>query len=78
MCYGTVVGGRSASYTVDLQVHGEVVHLVRVGSSVLSADDGLLSGALNFTGRKLSEHDLDSYVDDAYQYGRSWLASQVH
>ena len=41
----------------------------------LSSNPDWLRYAMNYTGSHLGEHDLDNYMEQAYQHGRSWLAS---
>src|SRR5687768_4331984 len=45
------------------QLHGETVHLVKLGGNVLSSNPDWLRYAMNYTGGTLAEHDLDNYME---------------
>ncbi|KAK0421329.1 hypothetical protein QR680_015180 [Steinernema hermaphroditum] len=64
-------------FFVGFQLHGETVHLVKLGSNVLSQQPDWLGFAVNYTEGQLKEHDIDDYVEQAYQQGRAWLASNA-
>lgn len=61
------------------QLQQETVHLVKLGSDVVSTNPQWLKYARNYTEEQLSEHDIDidNYVEKAYQQGRAWLASNI-
>ncbi|KAL7075094.1 hypothetical protein ACQ4LE_005906 [Meloidogyne hapla] len=62
-----------------VQLHSEGLHLVRLGGNVLSSNpDWLRYTFMNYTTRDGKEQlDLDIYMEQAYQHGRSWLASNI-
>uniref|UniRef100_A0A914X557 Transmembrane protein n=1 Tax=Plectus sambesii TaxID=2011161 RepID=A0A914X557_9BILA len=62
---------------VVMQLHGETVHLIKLGSSVISSHPEWLASAVNYTEGQLAEHDIDNYVEQAYTQGRAWLATKV-
>lgn len=49
------------------QLHSETVHMVRLGSNVISSNPDWLCYALNYTEGHIGEHDLDNYMEQAYQ-----------
>jgi predicted PurR-regulated permease PerM len=61
------------------QLQQETVHLVKLGSDVVSTNPQWLKNARNYTEEQLNEHnvDIDNYVEKAYQQGREWLASNI-
>lgn len=59
------------------QLHSETVHMVRLGSNVISSNPDWLCYALNYTEGHIGEHDLDNYMEQAYQQGRTWLALNI-
>ncbi|KAL3097827.1 hypothetical protein niasHS_000562 [Heterodera schachtii] len=59
------------------QLHSETLHLAKLGSNVLSSNPDWLRDALNYTGGHLTEKDIDAYMEQAYQQGRTWLASNI-
>ncbi|CAI2347553.1 unnamed protein product [Caenorhabditis sp. 36 PRJEB53466] len=64
---------------VGFQLHGETVHLVRLTSNVVSSRPDWVAAAMNYTEDQLEENniDIDDYVQQAYEQGRAWLASNV-
>ncbi|PAV73925.1 hypothetical protein WR25_07724 [Diploscapter pachys] len=64
---------------IGVQLHGETVHLVRLGAGVISSHPDILGAALNYTEDQLENHDIiiEEYVQQAYEQGRTWLASNV-
>uniref|UniRef100_A0A915M9D0 Transmembrane protein n=1 Tax=Meloidogyne javanica TaxID=6303 RepID=A0A915M9D0_MELJA len=62
-----------------VQLHSEGLHLVKLGGNVLSSNpDWLRYTFMNYTTRDGKEHlDLDIYMEQAYQHGRSWLAANI-
>ncbi|VDP39516.1 unnamed protein product [Heligmosomoides polygyrus] len=64
---------------VGFQLHNETVHIVRLASNVVNSRPDWLMLARNFTEDQLEDHDIniDDYVQQAYQQGREWLASNV-
>ncbi|CAD6185635.1 unnamed protein product [Caenorhabditis auriculariae] len=64
---------------IGFQLHGETVHLVRLTSNVVSSRPDWLGAAMNYTEDQLEDHDIDidAYVQQAYEQGRAWLASNV-
>uniref|UniRef100_A0A0N5BX30 Transmembrane protein n=1 Tax=Strongyloides papillosus TaxID=174720 RepID=A0A0N5BX30_STREA len=67
-----IVGGFCIILFVIFQVHSETVQLVRLGSNVISSQPNFLQSAFNYTGI-----DIDNHLDDFYQSGRNFLASNV-
>ncbi|CAI58660.1 Transmembrane protein 245 [Caenorhabditis elegans] len=61
------------------QLHGETVHLVRLTSNVVNSRPDWLAAAMDYTEDQLEENniDIDDYVQQAYEQGRTWLASNV-
>ncbi|KAL3089380.1 hypothetical protein niasHT_030247 [Heterodera trifolii] len=59
------------------QLHSETLHLAKLGTNVLSSNPDWLRDALNYTGGHLTEKDIDAYMEQAYQQGRTWLASNI-
>ncbi|KAH7731192.1 Protein M01F1.4 a [Aphelenchoides avenae] len=59
------------------QLHSETVHLVKLGGNIISSNPEWLRVAMNYTEGQLREHDVDEYVEKAYQQGRVWLASNA-
>ena len=64
-------------FFVIFEIHSETVHLVRLGSDVVSNNPEWLKYVVNYTDSQLKEHNIDDYVEQAYQQGRSWVASNV-
>ncbi|TKR67446.1 hypothetical protein L596_023596 [Steinernema carpocapsae] len=64
-------------FFVGFQLHGETVHLVKLGQNVISQQPDWLGFAVNYTEDQFKDHDIDNYVEQAYQQGRAWLASNV-
>ncbi|KAE9554300.1 hypothetical protein FO519_002471 [Halicephalobus sp. NKZ332] len=64
-------------FFVIFEIHSETVHLVRLGSDVVSNNPEWLKYVVNYTDSQLKEHNIDDYVEQAYQQGRTWLASNV-
>nr|CDJ83344.1 Transmembrane protein [Haemonchus contortus] len=64
---------------VGFQLHNETVHIIRLSSSIINSRPDWLSAARNFTEDKLEDHDIDidEYVQQGYEQGRAWLASNV-
>lgn len=64
---------------VGFQLHSETVHIIRITTNIVSSRPDWLGAAMNFTEDKLEDHDIniDKYIEQAYQQGRSWLASNV-
>ncbi|CAJ0941982.1 unnamed protein product, partial [Mesorhabditis belari] len=64
---------------IAFQLHGEMVHLVRLSTNVINSRPEWLSTVFNYTEEQLESNDidLDNYVEQAYQQGRAWLASNV-
>ncbi|CAI5446003.1 unnamed protein product [Caenorhabditis angaria] len=64
---------------VGFQLHSETVHLVRLTSNVISSRPDWMAAAMNYTEDQLEENniDIDDYVQQAYEQGRVWLASNV-
>uniref|UniRef100_A0A1I7UHV8 Transmembrane protein n=1 Tax=Caenorhabditis tropicalis TaxID=1561998 RepID=A0A1I7UHV8_9PELO len=64
---------------VGFQLHGETVHLVRLTSNVVNSRPDWLAAAMDYTEDQLEENniDIDNYVQQAYEQGRTWLASNV-
>ncbi|CAL2037054.1 unnamed protein product [Caenorhabditis brenneri] len=64
---------------VGFQLHGETVHLVRLTSNVVNSRPDWLAAAMDYTEDQLEENniDIDNYVQQAYEQGRAWLASNV-
>ncbi|KAF1761441.1 hypothetical protein GCK72_009697 [Caenorhabditis remanei] len=64
---------------VGFQLHGETVHLVRLSSNVLHSRPDWLAAAMDYTEDQLEENniDIDQYMQQAYEQGRAWLASNV-
>ncbi|CAK5088871.1 unnamed protein product [Meloidogyne enterolobii] len=62
-----------------VQLHSEGLHLVKLGGNVLSSNpDWLRYTFMNYTTRDGKEQlDLDIYMEQAYQHGRSWLAANI-
>jgi hypothetical protein len=74
---GLAVGTVLTTLFVCFQIHNETVHLVRLGKEVLTSHPEWISTALNYTEGQLREHDIDQYIDKAYQQGREWLSSNI-
>ncbi|EPB68747.1 hypothetical protein ANCCEY_12166 [Ancylostoma ceylanicum] len=55
------------------------VHIARLASNIVNSRPDWLGAAMNFTEDQLEDHhiDIDDYVEQAYQQGRAWLASNV-
>jgi hypothetical protein len=53
---------------VTFQLHGETVHLVKLGGNVLSSNPDWLRYAMNYTEGHLAEHDLDNYIDQVFNF----------
>ncbi|UMM24125.1 hypothetical protein L5515_004509 [Caenorhabditis briggsae] len=68
-----------AVFFVGFQLHGETVHLVRLTSNVVNSRPDWLAAAMDYTEDQLEENniDIDDYVQQAYEQGRTWLASNV-
>ncbi|KIH51220.1 hypothetical protein ANCDUO_18696 [Ancylostoma duodenale] len=64
---------------VGFQLHSETVHIARLASNIVNSRPDWLGAAMNYTEDKLEDHhiDIDNYVEQAYQQGRAWLASNV-
>ncbi|ETN75976.1 hypothetical protein NECAME_11989 [Necator americanus] len=64
---------------VGIQLHNETVHIARLASNVVNSRPDWVNAAMNFTEDKLEDHqiDINNYVEQAYQQGRAWLASNV-
>ncbi|XGW17710.1 hypothetical protein V3C99_002360 [Haemonchus contortus] len=64
---------------VGFQLHNETVHIIRLSSSIISSRPDWLGAARNFTEDELEDHDIDidEYVQQGYEQGRAWLASNV-
>ncbi|EYC40511.1 hypothetical protein Y032_0609g617 [Ancylostoma ceylanicum] len=64
---------------VGFQLHSETVHIARLASNIVNSRPDWLGAAMNFTEDQLEDHhiDIDDYVEQAYQQGRAWLASNV-
>ncbi|KAK6024050.1 hypothetical protein OSTOST_10149, partial [Ostertagia ostertagi] len=64
---------------VGFQLHNETVHIIRLSTSIINSRPDWLSAARNFTEDKLEDHDIDidQYVQQGYEQGRAWLASNV-
>ncbi|KAF7638036.1 hypothetical protein Mgra_00002489 [Meloidogyne graminicola] len=62
-----------------VQLHSEGLHLVRLGGNILSSNpDWLRYSFMNYTTIDGKEKlDLDIYMEQAYQQGRSWLAANI-
>ncbi|KAK6055211.1 hypothetical protein COOONC_07285 [Cooperia oncophora] len=69
----------SAILFVGFQLHSEAAHLVRLSTSIINSRPDWLSAAKNYTEDKLEDHDIDidEYVQQGYEQGRAWLASNV-
>ena len=59
------------------ELHQETLHLVKTGSDVVANNPQWLKYARNFTEDQFMEHDIENYVEQAYQQGRTWLASNI-
>uniref|UniRef100_F1KV39 Transmembrane protein n=1 Tax=Ascaris suum TaxID=6253 RepID=F1KV39_ASCSU len=59
------------------QLHCEALHLAKLGSNVLAAQPDWVGFARNYTEDQLAQHDIDNYVEQAYQKGRIWLADNI-
>uniref|UniRef100_A0A9J2PZX0 Transmembrane protein n=1 Tax=Ascaris lumbricoides TaxID=6252 RepID=A0A9J2PZX0_ASCLU len=59
------------------QLHCEALHLAKLGSNVLAAQPDWVGFARNYTEDHLAQHDIDNYVEQAYQKGRTWLADNI-
>ncbi|KAJ1366921.1 hypothetical protein KIN20_027719 [Parelaphostrongylus tenuis] len=57
----------------------ETVHIARLTSNVVSSHPDWLRAAVNYTEGQLEDHDIniDKYMEQAYQQGRTWLASNI-
>ncbi|XGW17708.1 hypothetical protein V3C99_002359 [Haemonchus contortus] len=64
---------------VGFQLQNEAVHIIRLSSSIIYSRPDWLSAARNSTEDKLKDHhiDIDEYVQQGYEQGRAWLASNV-
>uniref|UniRef100_A0A915DQ72 Uncharacterized protein n=1 Tax=Ditylenchus dipsaci TaxID=166011 RepID=A0A915DQ72_9BILA len=62
---------------VVFQVHSETVHLIKLGGNVVSSNPDWLRFAMNYTEGQFREHDIDDYVEQAYQKGRKWAALNI-
>ncbi|KAI3415976.1 hypothetical protein GPALN_005534 [Globodera pallida] len=71
------VGCLSALLFTVFHLHSETLHLAKLGSNVLSSNPDWLRDVLNYTGDHLKEKDIDSYMEQAYQQGRTWLAGNI-
>uniref|UniRef100_A0A914IAV4 Transmembrane protein n=1 Tax=Globodera rostochiensis TaxID=31243 RepID=A0A914IAV4_GLORO len=71
------VGCLFALLFTAFQLHSETLHLAKLGSNVLSSNPDWLRDVLNYTGDHLKEKDIDSYMEQAYQQGRTWLAGNI-
>uniref|UniRef100_A0AAF5DDQ4 Transmembrane protein 245 n=2 Tax=Strongyloides stercoralis TaxID=6248 RepID=A0AAF5DDQ4_STRER len=67
-----IVGGFCIILFVIFQIHSETVHLVKLGSNVITSQPNLLQNVFNYTGI-----DIDNHLDDVYISGRNFLASNV-
>uniref|UniRef100_A0A915BKH4 Transmembrane protein n=1 Tax=Parascaris univalens TaxID=6257 RepID=A0A915BKH4_PARUN len=59
------------------QLHCEALHLAKLGSNVLAAQPDWVGFARNYTEDQIAQHDIDNYVEQAYQKGRTWLADNI-
>ena len=59
------------------QVHNETVHLIKLGGNVVSSNPDWLKFARNYTEGQIRDHDIDDYIELAYQQGRKWLAANI-
>uniref|UniRef100_A0A7E4UX04 Histidine kinase n=1 Tax=Panagrellus redivivus TaxID=6233 RepID=A0A7E4UX04_PANRE len=73
LAFGSVMGFLITAY----ELHNETVHLVKLGSNVVSSNPEWLRYAVNYTEDQLAEHDIDNYVEQAYQQGRAWVAANI-
>uniref|UniRef100_A0AC34RE70 AI-2E family transporter n=1 Tax=Panagrolaimus sp. JU765 TaxID=591449 RepID=A0AC34RE70_9BILA len=71
------LGSIFAFFFVVFEIRNETVHLVRLGSDVIANNPEWFNYAKNYTEDQLKEHNIDDYVEQAYQQGRTWLASNV-
>ncbi|CAB3402548.1 unnamed protein product [Caenorhabditis bovis] len=64
---------------VGFQMHSETVHLARLTSNVISSRPDWVAAAMNYTEDQLEENniDIDDYIQQGYEQGRAWLASNV-
>lgn len=70
-------GSIFAIFFVGFEIHNETVHLVKLGADVMSNNREWFKYAVNYTEDQIREHNIDDYVEEAYQQGRKWLASNV-
>jgi len=71
------IGGLLTVLFIGFQIHSETVHLVKLGRDVVTSHPEWISTALNYTEGQMREHDIDQYIDKAYQKGKDWLSSNI-
>ncbi|VDN28341.1 unnamed protein product, partial [Cylicostephanus goldi] len=67
----------SALTFVGFQLHDETAHIAQLATNVVNSRPDWLGAAMNYTEDKLEDHqiDINDYMKQAYEHGRSWLAS---
>ncbi|KAI6176553.1 hypothetical protein M3Y97_00810500 [Aphelenchoides bicaudatus] len=73
LIFGVIIFGLFSAF----QLQSEVVHVVNLGSNVVSSNKELFANAMNYTGQKLNEESLNDYAEKTYNYSRGWLSSNI-
>ncbi|KAI1701542.1 transmembrane protein [Ditylenchus destructor] len=58
-----------------VQIHSEVVHLIKLGGNVLSSD--VVRQTMNYTQGQIQEQNIDEYIEQGYQEGRKWVSANI-
>lgn len=69
-----ILGSLTIGFVVSFQVHGEVVHLMRLGANLLSQQpDWMMKYAQNYTGTQMDETKIDNYVEQVGSVFLLWV-----
>ncbi|MFH4976352.1 hypothetical protein AB6A40_003061 [Gnathostoma spinigerum] len=62
---------------VGFQLYSETVHLIKLGSNIVSQQPSWLGFTFNYNGQQPGQLDFDDYVTQVYEQGRTWLAKNA-
>lgn len=57
------IGSLFLALFMAFQVHSETVHLIKLGSNVVSSNPDWIKFAMNYTEGQIREHDIDDYIE---------------